>query len=64
VVDLDGASADGPRTWQALARLVPADVVLIATTAPDADLDPVRAAFDARDVRSLDLVTRPQEALR
>lgn len=64
VVDLDGASADGPRTWQALARLVPADVVLIATTAPDADLDPVRAAFDARDIRSLDLVTRPQEALR
>lgn len=63
-VDLDAPHADAARTWQSLARLVPAGVVLIATTAPGADLEPARAAFDARGIRSLDLVTRPQEALR
>ncbi|HEU4756198.1 MAG TPA: hypothetical protein VFS72_06020, partial [Agromyces sp.] len=64
VVDVDAPTGDADRTWRALARLVPAGVVLIATTAPDADLDPARAALDARGIRSLDLVTRPQEALR
>ncbi|MBM7505136.1 MMPL family transporter [Agromyces aurantiacus] len=64
VVDVEVVAADARRTWQALAHLVPTGVVLIVTTPLDADLDPVRAALDARGIRSLDLVTRPQEALR
>jgi RND superfamily putative drug exporter len=65
VVDLDGASRIPDRLWPALAALVPAGVVLIATTAPDADLEPARAALEPRGIRSLDLATtRPQEALR
>ncbi|WP_353828832.1 MMPL family transporter [Agromyces sp. SYSU T0242] len=64
VVELDGASRIPERLWPALARLVPADVLLIATTAPDADLEPAAAAFEGRAIRSLDLVARPQEALR
>ncbi|GAA2027133.1 MMPL family transporter [Agromyces tropicus] len=64
VVELDGASRIPDRLWPALARLVPADVLLIATTAPDADLDHADAAFERRGIRSLDLVVRPQEALR
>lgn len=64
VVDLDGASSIPERLWPALASLVPADVLLIATTAPDADLEHAPAAFGGRDIRTLDLIARPQEALR
>ncbi|BDZ56044.1 hypothetical protein GCM10025870_31170 [Agromyces marinus] len=64
VVDLDGASRIPDRLWPALARLVPSDVLLIATTAPDADLEHAATAFEGRGIRSLDLVARPQEALR
>ncbi|MFC5859859.1 MMPL family transporter [Agromyces flavus] len=62
VVDLDGAGGD--RAWPALARLVPAGVVLVATAPAGADLAPARAALDGRGIRSLDLVTRPLEARR
>jgi RND superfamily putative drug exporter len=64
VLDLDAASASNPRTWRALAELVPDDVALIATAPADADPTPARVAFDARGIRELDLAARPEEALR
>ncbi|HEX6953671.1 MAG TPA: hypothetical protein VF156_02225, partial [Agromyces sp.] len=64
VLDLDAASASDPRTWLALAHLVPDDVALVVTAPADADPTPARAAFDARGLRELDLAARPEEALR
>ncbi|WP_430645579.1 MMPL family transporter [Agromyces sp. GXS1127] len=63
VVDFDGLSRSAA-AWTALDRIVPPGVVLIATADPDADLDAARAALEPRGIRSIDLATRPMEALR
>jgi RND superfamily putative drug exporter len=63
VVDLDGLSGS-PAAWAALDRILPSGVVLVATADPDADLDAASAALENRGIRSLDLATRPMEALR
>nr|WP_240898439.1 MMPL family transporter [Agromyces luteolus] len=63
VVDFDGLSGSAA-AWTALDRIVPPGVVLIATADPDADLDAAGAALAPRGIRSIDLATRPMEALR
>jgi len=63
VVDFDGLSGSAA-AWTALDRIVPPGVVLIATADPDADLDAATAALEPRGIRSIDLATRPMEALR
>ncbi|WP_400999262.1 MMPL family transporter [Agromyces sp. GXQ0307] len=63
VVDFDGLSGSAA-AWAALDRIVPPGVVLIATADPDADLDAATAALEPRGIRSIDLATRPMEALR